>query len=152
MSLSSGFNWPMSPSTIALPAVGSNKIIRYLFPSVTTKPITSLLAAAGLNSELTARFSFLPTNMSLCFSLFWVTSSQSRAFCIFHLHNFLLIFYWCVSLPLSPTILTSSFRIHSFMNRGLNFLYKRVLWSLLVKRVLCSLLIKIGCLLFHKRL
>ena len=34
-----------------------------------------VLAAAGLNSELTAAFSFLPTNLSFCFSLFYLTSS-----------------------------------------------------------------------------
>ena len=62
-------------STIALPAVCSNKITRSLIPSVATKPITSLLAAAELNPELTARFSFLPTNMSFCFSLLCLTSS-----------------------------------------------------------------------------
>ena len=97
MSLCSGFNCSISPSTIALPAVCSNKITSSLIPSVATKPITSLLAAAY-------SYVFFLANKYVFLFLFVLFDFVLKPyFCIFHLHIFLLIFYWCVSLPVSPT-------------------------------------------------
>ena len=122
MSLSSGFDCPISPSTLVWAALCSNKITCSLFSSVATEPISSLLLTAGLHSELKDGLSLFPKNLSImgvliqkgdfCFSLFSLTSSSSRAFVSqFHLNNFINTFHHLFNK------LLFSFRVHCFMKR-----------------------------------
>ena len=102
MSLCSGFNCSISPSTIALPAVCSNKITSSLIPSVATKPITSVSCSRTQLGAYSYVF-FLANKYVFLFLFVLFDFVLKPYFCIFHLHIFLLIFYSCVSLPVSPT-------------------------------------------------
>ena len=126
MSLSSGSNCPISPSTVVWAALCSNKITCCLFSSVATEPISSLLLTAGFDSELKDGLSLLRENLSImgflpqkgdsCFSLSSLDSSSSRSFVSqFHLNNFLLLCHWCGLVNTLHHLfneLLFSFRIH----------------------------------------